>query len=202
MPNADAEYAALAADYDDAWAAYNRATADRTRSALRARAGPEPGRVLDVGCGTGVLLEGMNHRGAGLDRSAEMLAVARGRLPGVPLVRGDATALPFAGAAFDAAVTNSALHYLADPAAAVRELARVVRPGGAVVWTDWDGGSLTTRAACGWLRLTGRPLGRVLPADAMAAALAAAGLERVERDRWRHGAPWGLATVSGLKPGP
>ncbi|QDT13963.1 class I SAM-dependent methyltransferase [Alienimonas californiensis] len=200
----DAEYAALAADYDDDWAVYNRATAERTLRAVRDRAG-EPGRALDVGCGTGTLLERLTTTAAtvavGLDRSAEMLTVARRRLPGTPLARGDAAALPFADASFDAAATNSALHYADDPAGCVRELARVTKPGGTVVWTDWDAGALTTRGVIAWLRLTRRPLGRALSATAMAAALTDAGLTDVRVDRWRHGWLWGLATVSGRKPG-
>ena len=58
----------------------------------------------------------------------------------------------------------------------------------------------TTRAVVAWLRLTGRPLGTVLPADAMAAAMTAAGFAEVRVDRWRHGLLWGLATASGRKP--
>ena len=197
--NADAEYAALADDYDRRWAAYNAATNRRTLHALAA-ADPPAGLTLDVGCGTGLLLAGRPAPRVGLDRSAAMLARAAERLPDATLVRGDAGALPFADGAFAAAVTNSALHYLDDPAAAVRELARVTTPGGAVVWTDWDAGSLTTRAVCGWLRLRGRPLGRVLPAAEMAAAFTAAGLTGVRCERWRHGRLWGLATVSGNRP--
>ncbi|NNJ25371.1 class I SAM-dependent methyltransferase [Alienimonas chondri] len=199
----DAEYAALAENYDRDWAEYNRATADRTLRVLRNRTS-QPGRTLDVGCGTGVMLQDLAEHGAnavGLDRSAEMLAAARNRLRRTPLVRSDAAALPFPDETFDAAVTNSALHYADDPAACVRELARVVRPGGVVVWTDWDGGALTTRGVLLWLRITRRPLGRTLTASAMAEALGDAGLNDVRVERWRHGLLWGLATASGRKPG-
>ena len=203
----DAEYAALAADYDRSWAAYNRATTDRTLRTLRERA-TRPGQALDVGCGTGGLLDELLNElreppwtGAGVDRSAEMLTVARRRLPHAPLARGDAAALPFPDDSFEAAATNSALHYADDPAACIRELARVTKPGGVVVWTDWDAGSLSTRAVIAWLRLTRRPLGRTLSAAKMAAALTDAGLCDVRTDRWRHGWLWGLATVSGVKRG-
>ena len=203
MTNADAEYAALAPDYDRQWAAYNAATARRTLGTFFAvESGPS--LLLDVGCGTGSMLAGLigsPHVGAGLDRSAEMLAVARGRLPGATLVRGDAAALPFPDATFDAVVTNSVLHYADDPAACVRELVRVVKPGGPVVWTDWDGGSLGTRAVVAWLRLTGRPLGRVLSAEGMTAIMEDAGLKQVRTTRWRHGRLWDLATAHGLKTG-
>lgn len=206
MTSPDAEYAALAPDYDRVWRAYNLDTAAATSTGLWdaadvARLGDGP--VLDAGCGSGVLLEELHEFEfplVGLDRSGPMLTVTRRRLPTLPLVRGDAASLPFADASFAAAVTNSALHYLPDPAVAVRELFRVLKPGGACVWTDWDGGVLTTRAVVAWLRLTGRPLGAVLSADAMAAAMTDAGFADVRPRRWRHGALWGLATVSGVKP--
>ena len=194
----DAEYAALAADYDAAWAAYNAATAARTAAALSARDRPA-GPVLNAGCGTDPGASTAGGNVVGLDRSAPMLRVARRDRPRVPVVLGDAAALPFGDRSFAAAVTTSALHYLPDPAAAVRELARVLRPGSPCVWTDWDGGSLTTRAVVAWLRLTGRPLGAVLTADAMAAAMTDAGFADVRVDRWRHGMLWGLATVSGTR---
>ena len=191
------EYTALAATYDRDWAAYNRATAARTRAALEAQTRPA-GPVLNVGCGTDPAASTGVANTVGLDPSAAMLAVARGRHPG-PLVRGDAAALPFAGGTFAAAVTNSALHYLGDPAAAVRELHRVLAPGAPCVWTDWNGGSLTTQAVCFWLSKIGRPLGTVLTSSEMANAMTNAGFRDVRTDRWRHGLLWGLATVSGVK---
>ena len=212
MQGLAAEYAAAAGDYDRRWADYNAATTTRTLRMLEELLpGYEEGHgfpVLDVGCGTGLLLAQFASGRAdgprvGLDRTPEMLHVARGRLnagpgPGVPLVVGDAGALPFADGAFAAAVTNSALHHLDDPAAAVRELARVVRPGGAVVWTDWSGESWFVRAVTLWLKLTGRPMGRLLRPAEMAALLRAAGLEDVRTERFRSGR-WGLATVGGRK---
>jgi ubiquinone/menaquinone biosynthesis C-methylase UbiE len=73
----------------------------------------------------------------GLDVSAGLLAVARARLPEADLREGDLEALPFADASFDAVVAVNSLFYAADMAAALRELARVVRPGGRVVATAW-----------------------------------------------------------------
>ena len=205
MSAVDAEYAALAADYDRTWAAYNIDTAIAARVELWDRWDTPrlTGCVLDVGCGTGVLLEELADYGTptvGLDRSGPMLENAREKLPGTPLVRGDAASLPFGDDSFLGTVSNSALHYLPDPAVAVREMVRVTKPGGPVIWVDWDGGALATRLVVVWLRLTRRPLGRVLSADAMAAALREAGLQQVRVHRWRHGRWWGLATVSGIKP--
>jgi len=93
-------------------------------------------RVLDVATGTGaVARELIAHTGCtvvGLDQSPEMLAEARRRLPVVELAQGTADALPFPDASFDALTFTYLLRYVPDPAATLRELARVVKPGGTV----------------------------------------------------------------------
>jgi demethylmenaquinone methyltransferase / 2-methoxy-6-polyprenyl-1,4-benzoquinol methylase len=98
--------------------------------------------VLDVATGTGaVARELVAQHGCtvvGLDQSAEMLAEARRRAPpGVTLVEGRAEELPFPNATFDALTFTYLLRYVADPAATLRELARVVRPGGTVAGLEF-----------------------------------------------------------------
>ena len=98
--------------------------------------------VLDVATGTGAvareLLERKGCTVVGLDQSPEMLAEARRRLPaGVTLVEGTAEELPFPAAAFDALTFTYLLRYVRDPAATLRELARVVRPGGTIAGLEF-----------------------------------------------------------------
>jgi demethylmenaquinone methyltransferase/2-methoxy-6-polyprenyl-1,4-benzoquinol methylase len=98
--------------------------------------------VLDVATGTGaVARELLATRGCnvvGLDQSREMLAEARRRLPSsVKLVEADAQELPFPTAAFDALTFTYLLRYVSDPGATMRELARVVRPGGVVAGLEF-----------------------------------------------------------------
>jgi demethylmenaquinone methyltransferase/2-methoxy-6-polyprenyl-1,4-benzoquinol methylase len=97
--------------------------------------------VLDVATGTGAVAAELLARGCtvvGLDQSPEMLAVARERLPGaVELVEGRAEELPFADASFDALTVTYLLRYVADPEATMRELARVVRPGGTLAMLEF-----------------------------------------------------------------
>jgi len=98
--------------------------------------------VLDVATGTGaVARELIATKGCtvvGLDQSAEMLAEARRRLPpGVKLMEGDAESLPFPAASFDALTFTYLLRYVSDPGATLRELARVVRPGGTVAGLEF-----------------------------------------------------------------
>jgi demethylmenaquinone methyltransferase / 2-methoxy-6-polyprenyl-1,4-benzoquinol methylase len=107
----------------------------------RADAGPRD-TVLDVATGTGaVARELVAQKGCtvvALDQSPEMLAEARKRVPrGVTLVEGRAEELPFPAGAFDAVTFTYLLRYVDDPAATLRELARVVRPGGVVAGLEF-----------------------------------------------------------------
>jgi ubiquinone/menaquinone biosynthesis C-methylase UbiE len=102
--------------------------------------------VLDVGTGTGLVLRALAARSggerlrlAGIDLSPGMLAVARGALPDVLLVEGDAAALPFADGEFDVVTCSTALHLFADRDAALAEAVRVLRPGGRVVTATFVG---------------------------------------------------------------
>jgi demethylmenaquinone methyltransferase/2-methoxy-6-polyprenyl-1,4-benzoquinol methylase len=109
-----------------------------TREALRL----EPGqRVLDVGAGTGVSTEELARSGAfavGADLSTGMLRAGRRTRPDVPLLAGDALALPFADATFDAVTISFALRNVVDTEGALRELARVTRPGGRLVVCEFS----------------------------------------------------------------
>ena len=96
------------------------------------------GRALDAGCGTGravpLLREAVGPDGTvvGLDLTPEMLreAVALGRRAYGALVEADSVRLPLATGAFDAVLASGLVHHLPDPAAGLRELARVTRPAG------------------------------------------------------------------------
>ncbi|KXK62638.1 ubiquinone biosynthesis methyltransferase UbiE [Micromonospora rosaria] len=112
------------------------------RRATRAALGLLPGeRVLDVGAGTGVSTQELAQSGAhavGLDLSLGMLAAGRQARPEVPLLAGDALRLPFADASFDAVTISFALRNVTDTDAALRELARVTRPGGRLVVCEFS----------------------------------------------------------------
>jgi trans-aconitate methyltransferase len=116
---------------------------------------PVPGEsVLDLGCGSGELTASLVGRGCrvvGLDASPEMIARARQRLPGVPLLVGDGQALPFAGA-FDAIFSNAALHWMARAEDTARGIHRALRPGGRLVAEFGGAGCIRTvrgaAAAC------------------------------------------------------
>ena len=112
-------------------------------------------RVLDAGCGTGLLLEqlalavGAEGRAAGIDYSEDMLAHAKARcsdLSQVDLHQGSVESLPFEDGCFDALSCTQCLLYVADLESALAEFYRVLRPGGriAVLETDWSGAILNS----------------------------------------------------------
>lgn len=97
-------------------------------------------RVLDAGCGTGLLALLASLRGAqvsAIDAAPGMVEVARQRLPAADVRVSDLESLPFEDAAFDAVIGVNSVFYAEDMAAAMGEIARVVRPGGLVVLTAW-----------------------------------------------------------------
>src|SRR5437588_7902611 len=98
-------------------------------------------RVLDVATGTGLVARELARRYGcavvGLDQSATMLAAAAARNGHMPLIRGRAERLPFPDASFDHLTFTYLLRYVDDPAATMRELARVVKPGGRIIALDF-----------------------------------------------------------------
>ncbi|GAB6938694.1 demethylmenaquinone methyltransferase [Isoptericola variabilis] len=98
-------------------------------------------RVLDLAAGTGTSSEPFADDGALVvpsDFSLGMLAVGKERRPDLSFVAGDATRLPFADAAFDAVTISFGLRNVVDTDAALREMLRVVRPGGRVVICEFS----------------------------------------------------------------
>jgi demethylmenaquinone methyltransferase/2-methoxy-6-polyprenyl-1,4-benzoquinol methylase len=174
----------------------------RERAADLARVGPGS-RALDVATGTGDLAIELARRGAsvtGVDFAEAMLEVARAKAPHVAFERGDALALPYEDAAFDAVTVGFGARNFSDLDRGLREMTRVVRPGGRVVVLEI---TAPARAPLSWFfrlwfdrvvpvlgRLAAEPDAytylpssvRRFPGPAeLAARLAAAGLEEV---RW------------------
>ncbi len=118
---------------------------EAVRDVAIARAALKPGSVVaDVGTGTGFMLAGLAPlvaRAYGFDSSPEMLDVARKNLEGagnVELMASEGESLPLPDATVDAVFANMYLHHTSDPAAAIREMARVLKPGGRLLLTDLD----------------------------------------------------------------
>ncbi|MCC6158629.1 MAG: methyltransferase domain-containing protein [Deltaproteobacteria bacterium] len=120
---------------------------------------PDAPRVLDLGAGPGISAFalarrlGENERITGLDFSEKMVAIARRRhqkryphLRRIEFVQGDAAAMPFADASFDVAFGHSFLYLTTDRRAVLREVRRVLVPGGRLVLMDPDAAGSIWRA--------------------------------------------------------
>jgi ubiquinone/menaquinone biosynthesis C-methylase UbiE len=130
-------YGELATDRYATCFAYSRARLD----VLLARYLPRDGtgiRLLDLGCGTGHHMARLGRQGfdvAGVDGSEEMLSHARTANPGADLRQSDVEAIPFPDASFDVVLCIEVLRYLPDSSRCVREMARVLKPGGVCLTT-------------------------------------------------------------------
>jgi demethylmenaquinone methyltransferase / 2-methoxy-6-polyprenyl-1,4-benzoquinol methylase len=140
---AKALFAPLGPTYERYAALLSYGQDPRWRRFLVSRVGAREGdRVLDVATGTGAVARELVRRCGcdvvGVDQSPDMLAEARRRSNGrIELVEASAERLPFADGEFDALTFTYLLRYVDDPPATLRELVRVVRPGGAVAGLEF-----------------------------------------------------------------
>jgi len=149
------------------------------RAIQKALGGEPVGRLLDIGTGTGRMIELLGPKAAqvtGVDKSSEMLRLARVKLEAAgissSLRQADMYALPLADGSADSVVIHQVLHYAQNPAAALAEAARVLRPGGRLLVVDFaahEREDLRTRdahlrlgfsddAMSGWFRSAGLQL--------------------------------------------
>ena len=193
-----AEYAKAARHYDEKWAFYVEAT---TRETLRRLPLSAASRVLDVGCGTGELLRRVRANVpdavlAGLDPVPEMLDVAREKLSGRDDLRvGYADRLPWNAGTFDVVVSCNMFHYISEPLKALREMARVLRPTGALVLTDWCDDYFACRICNLYLRLTNRAFYKTYRQAECLELLKVAGYEVQSFERYKISWLWGLMTA-------
>lgn len=183
--------------------------------------GKPPESLLEIGCGTAPLLVAAARRTAarlvGVDIAFRWLAIAKKRLAEAgldpPLICACAEALPFPSAQFDRVVAESVLEHLSDQRQSVREIARVMRPGGRLFLSTpnrfsigpdphlgiWAGGYLPQVLLDAYARSQGAvpPRRRLLSRTALTALLRSGGLERIElflsdvsADQRRQFSPW------------
>jgi ArsR family transcriptional regulator len=136
-------FAAHAGDWDRL-RSLHVAEAEVEAAISRALADRAVGRLVDIGTGTGRMIElfgGLADRALGIDRSPEMLRLARVKLAeaglSAELRQGDMYALPMQAGAADTVILHQVLHYAQNPAAAVAEAGRLLAPGGRLLIADF-----------------------------------------------------------------
>lgn len=192
------EYGRLAPHYDLRWSSYIEATVRETLRRVELHGGE---RVLDVGCGTGVLLKSISafvpeDHLSGVDPSPAMLEIARKRLgAAVDLKESGAERLPFGDQAFDVVVSTNAFHYFPRPLEALTEMARVVRPFGRLVITDWCDDFVACRLCDIYLRFFNRAHMRSYGEKDCRRLLEQGGFVVRGVDRYKINWLWGLMTA-------
>ncbi len=195
----------LAPTYDRRWRRYIERTVDATVRRVKARPGE---RVLDLGAGTGALTRALLRaeralRVVALDLSGAMLRCGAAAGAGwIGAVHGNASALPFADSSFDHVVSSSAFHYWPDPARALREIHRVLRPGGACVITDWCDDYFACRVCSRVLAQLDAANGRIMRVAECGARLEAAGFRVESLERLRVSWLWGVFTARAVRDEP
>lgn len=138
----------------DAYARFMGRFSEPLADEFVALVGPRPGqRGLDVGCGPGALTARLvdrlgTKRVVAVDPSPSFVAATRARIPGLEVHTGTAEQLAFPDDSFDIVLAQLVVHFMADPVAGLREMARVTRAGGLLGACVWDhaggGGPLAT----------------------------------------------------------
>jgi ubiquinone/menaquinone biosynthesis C-methylase UbiE len=193
----------LAEAYDRRWSRY----LSQTLTFLKTWASVPPwAAVLDIGCGTGeferlVLSEHPEQRMVGIDLSAKMLEIARQKCqayPNITFCAASASALPFPDHTFDMIVSASALHYFDQPELSLREMRRVLKPGGSVVIIDWCKDYLLCRLFDIVLKLIEPAFQRCYTQREFHQLLGATQFDIQSAKRVRFGLIWGLMIATGI----
>ena len=193
------EYSGLAPTYDVRWASYITATLRETLKRLDIKPSD---RLLDIGCGTGSLLQAISQKHPsvnliGLDISREMLKVACNKqIYRCNLISGQSQFLPFHSHSFDVVVSCNAFHYWRNPEACLREIARVLKPQGRIVITDWCDDYIACKICDLFLRMFNRAHFKTYRKDACERLLRDTGYGNVRVERYKINWLWGMMTAT------
>jgi len=196
------EYSKLAPEYDKRWSFYTTATLRETLKRLEIK---PTDRLLDLGCGTGSLLKAISThyplvRMVGVDLSIEMLKVACNKqIKRCSLVAGQVRRLPFHSKSFDIIVSCNAFHYWRRPEECLSEIARVLKPQGKIVITDWCDDYIACKICDLFLRMFNRAHFKTYGQDTCERLLQNTGYDNIQIERYKISWLWGLMTAKGTK---
>lgn len=192
------EYASLAPNYDRRWSFYINATLRETLKRLDIN---PTDKILDIGCGTGSLLQAIAEnyplaKVVGVDLRIEMLRIARNKqIKDSALIASQARCLPFRSKSFDMVVSCNAFHYLRKSAECLVEIARVLKPQGRIVITDWCDDYIACRVCDLFLRVFNRAHFKTYGRRACEYLLRNAGYSNIQVERYKINWLWGLMTA-------
>ncbi|HEB63747.1 MAG TPA: methyltransferase domain-containing protein [Gammaproteobacteria bacterium] len=196
------EYAQLAQKYDDKWHFYIEATQGETLKRVELNAGE---RLLDIGCGTGVLLETVEKSYpdavlAGVEPTQEMLDIAYKRLSDrVQLEQSWASSLPFEDETFDVIVSCNMFHYIRQPRVALKEMVRVLKPAGRLVLTDWCNDYRTCQIFNLFLQVFNKAHFKTYRKKECHKLLSLSGFDHIKIDCYKINWFWGMMTATAIK---
>ena len=186
----------IAGIYDRRWRRYVEATVGRAVASME-RVGDA--MVLDVATGTGELVRRLraSHPHAslvGADLSLGMLrqAIAKAAPPGARWVQASAAQLPFLDETFDWVVCVNSFHCFREPARALQEMRRVLRPGGQLLLLDWCDDYLTCKLCSIWLRWTDSAFYQAYTTRTCRQLLEETGFTVERQEHFRVGWLWGM----------
>ncbi|MCF6158961.1 MAG: class I SAM-dependent methyltransferase [wastewater metagenome] len=197
------EYNHLAPEYDRRWSFYIAETIQETLKRLDIK--PDS-KLLDIGCGTGSLLQAISLRYpsvclVGIDLSREMLKAAHKKhIKKSHLITGQSQELPFRSNSFDTVVSCNVFHYLHKPQKCIREIIRILKPGGKIIITDWCDDYIACRICDLFLRLLNRAHFKTYGKRTCEQILRNTGCIQVHVDRYKINWLWGLMTAKAQKP--
>ena len=191
------QYNQLATVYDQRWKHYVANTLEFLKAWVLLSSTE---KVLDIACGTGeferiVLAEHSTQEIVGIDISEQMLAIAKHKhhsFPSVSFQIANASVLPFADNNFDVVVSANAFHYFGNPVAALKEMRRVLKPGGRVVILDWCRDFIVCQICDVFLKLVDPAHRQCYTQEEFHHLLTTSGFEVERAKRLRFGWIWGL----------
>lgn len=197
------EYDFLAHRYDKRWQYYIAATLEGTLKRLAINPND---MLLDIGCGTGSLLQAICAKYpsvgmVGLDISREMLRIACNKqISKCNFITGQVQFLPFHSNSFDIVVSCNAFHYWRRPEACLKEILRVLKPKGRIIITDWCDDYVACKMCDVFLRLFNHAHFKTYGKDACELLLQKAGFVTVQVDRYKINWLWGMMTSIAQTP--
>ncbi len=196
------EYAQLARKYDDKWRFYVEATLKQTLERVELHSGE---RLLDIGCGTGVLLEAIEKRYpdtilTGVDPTQEMLDIAARRLSKKTHIEQSwAEKLSFDDEMFDLIVSCNMFHYIRQPKVALSEMMRVLKPAGRLVITDWCHDYFACQICDLFLQVFNRAHFKTYRREECYKLISSSGFDEIKIDLYKINWFWGMMTATAYK---